>query len=41
MKLEEGCGFETTDYLECLQILDILYMAGGSALKLEIGYCVP
>ena len=24
MKLEEGCGFETTDYLECLQILDIL-----------------
>ena len=34
-------GFETTDCLECLQILNILYMAGGSALKLEIGYCVP
>ena len=24
MKFEEGCGFETTDCLECLQILDIL-----------------
>ena len=34
-------GFETTDCLECLQILDVLYMAGRSALKLEIGYCVP
>ena len=22
-------GFETTDCLECLQILDVLYMAGG------------
>ena len=27
------------DYLECLPILDILYMAGGSTLKLEIGHC--
>ena len=32
-------GFETTDCLECLQILNILYMAGGSTLKLEIGHC--
>ena len=37
----EANGFETTDCLECLQILDVLYMAGRSALKLEIGYCVP
>ena len=32
-------GFETTDCLECLQILNILYMAGRSTLKLEIGHC--
>ena len=32
-------GFETTDCLECLPILNILYMAGGSTLKLEIGHC--
>ena len=32
-------GFETTDCLECLQILNILQMAGGSTLKLEIGHC--
>ena len=25
----ETNGFETTDCLECLQILDVLYMAGG------------
>ena len=30
-------GFETTVCLECLQILDVLYMAGRSALKLETG----
>ena len=36
----ETNGFETTDCLECLQILDVLYMAGRSALKLETGYCV-
>ena len=35
----ETNGFETTDCLECLQILNILYMAGGSTLKLEIGHC--
>ena len=34
----ETNGFETTDCLECLQILNILYMAGGSTLKLEIGH---
>ena len=35
----ETNGFETTDCLECLPILNILYMAGGSTLKLEIGHC--
>ena len=34
-------GFETTDFLECLQILDILYMAGRRAVKLEIEYYAP
>ena len=27
-------------HYECLQILDVLYMAGGAALKLETVYCV-
>ena len=26
---------------KCLQIISVSYMAGRSALKLEIGYCVP
>ena len=34
-------GFETTACLKCLRVLNFLYMAGRSALKLEIGYCVP
>ena len=34
----EADGFETTACLECLQILDVLYMAGRSALKLDKGY---
>ena len=33
-------GFETTSCLKCLQIIGVSYMAGGSALKLETGYCV-
>ena len=37
--IRQADGFETTDCLECLQILDILNMAGGSAVKLEIGHC--
>ena len=36
-----AAGFETTSCLKCLQIIGVSYMAGGSALKLEIGYCVP
>ena len=34
---DDSDGFETTDCLECLQILNVLHMAGGSALKPEIG----
>ena len=33
-------GFETTACLKCLRVLNFLYMAGGSALKPEIGYHV-
>ena len=37
---DESDGFETTDCLECRQVLTVLYMAGRSALKLETGNCV-
>ena len=48
MKFEEGCGFETTDCLECLQILDILiygrrvcFKAGDWTLCIILGYGLP
>ena len=48
MKLEEGRGFETTDCLECLQILDILiygrqvcFKAGDWTLCTILGYGLP
>ncbi len=48
MKFEEGCGFETTDCLEYLQILDILiygrrvcFKAGDWTLCIILGYGLP
>ena len=45
MKFEEEYGFETTDFLECLQILDILiygrrfcFKAGDWTLCTILGY---